>query len=31
MKDFGFKARDLQEIIITFYDEFNKIRDILQL
>ncbi|MCK4485138.1 MAG: hypothetical protein KAU38_00065, partial [Desulfobacterales bacterium] len=31
MKRYGLKAKDLQEIVIDFYDEYNKVQDILGL
>ncbi|MBW1676577.1 MAG: HDOD domain-containing protein [Deltaproteobacteria bacterium] len=31
MKRYGLKAKDLQEIVIDFYDEYNKVQDILKL
>ncbi|MCK4389083.1 MAG: HDOD domain-containing protein [Desulfobacterales bacterium] len=31
MKRYGLKARDLQEIVVDFYDEYNKVQDVLGL
>ena len=31
MKRFGLKAKDLQEIVVDFYDQYNRVQDILSL